>query len=543
MRKLAVIELLSAHRLEQFKHVRVSEIDTSIKELYRMGKTNQPDEAVEITSWVEQLTLNIITRMVSGKRYFDRSSAVQDPGAGNFRRAIKEFMYVSGNFFSSDVIPYPPLTWVDWGGKLRKVKRVMRDLDDIVQSWIDEHVVERRERGEREEGDEEDFIDVMLSKIEEGGNYGHTRETMIKATVLNLILAGADTGSINLTWILSILLNNRPALARAQEEIDTQIGKTRWVEECDVKNLVYLQAILKEALRLYPPGPLSVPHLATADCEIGGYHIPKGTRLLPNVWKLHRDPRVWPDPEKFAPERWLAGNHAAGLDVSGKNFEYGPFGAGRRSCPGLTLAMQMAQLALARLVQGFEFATPGDEAVDMSEGLGITLPKNLILAGADTGSINLTWILSILLNNRPALARAQEEIDAQIGKTRWVEECDVKNLVYLQAILHRDPRVWPDPEKFAPERWLAGNHAAGLDVSGKNFEYGPFGAGRRSCPGLTLAMQMAQLALARLVQGFEFATPGDEAVDMSEGMGITLPKAKPIEVLITPRLASDLYEG
>ncbi|KAI8574227.1 hypothetical protein RHMOL_Rhmol01G0338400 [Rhododendron molle] len=319
IRKLVVIELLSAHRLEQFKHIRVSEIDTSIKELYRLGKINQPDEAVEITSWVEQLTLNIITRMISGKRYFDRSGAVQDPGAGNFRRAIKEYMYASGNFFSSDVIPYPPLTWVDWGGQLRNVKRIVRELDDIIQR--------------------------------------------------------ADTVSVNLIWLLSILLNNRPALARAQEEIDAQIGKTRWVEECDVKNLVYLQAIVKEALRLYPPGPLSVPHQATADCEIGGYHIPKGTRLLPNVWKLHRDPRVWPDPEKFAPERWLAGNHAAGLDVSGKSFEYGPFGAGRRSCPGLTLAMQVAQLALARLVQGFEFATLGDEAVDMSEGLGITLPK------------------------------------------------------------------------------------------------------------------------------------------------------------------------
>jgi hypothetical protein len=179
-----VIELFSAHRLEQFKHIRVSEIVASIKELYHLGKTNQPDEAVEITSWVEQLTLNIISRMLSGKRYFDRSGAVQDPGARNFRRAIKEYMYVSADFSSSDVIPYPPLTWVDWDGKLRKVKRVMRELDDIIQSWIDEHVVERRERGEREEGDDEDFIDVMLSKIEEGGKYGHTKETIIKATVV-----------------------------------------------------------------------------------------------------------------------------------------------------------------------------------------------------------------------------------------------------------------------------------------------------------------------------------------------------------------------
>ncbi|XP_058185709.1 nicotine N-demethylase CYP82E4-like [Rhododendron vialii] len=373
MRKLVAVELLSAHRLELFKHVRVSEIDSSIKQLYSLSKTNRPDEeALAIIPWLEQLTLNIITRMVSGRRYFDRTGA-QDPGAGNFRRVIKEFMYLSGVFVLADVIPFPPLAWVDLGGKLRNVKRVMRELDGIVQSWIEEHVGERR-GGEREE-DEEDFIDVMLSGIDEGGSCGHTRETIIKGTILNLILAGSDTTSINLTWVLSNLLNNRPALTRAQEEIDTQIGKTRWVEESDVKSLVYLQAIVKETLRLYPPGPLSVPHQATEDCEIGGYNIPKGTRVFPNLWKLHRDPRVWPDPEEFLPERWLAGNHAAGLDVSGKNFEFGPFGSGRRSCPGATFAMQVTQLTLARLIQGFELATPGNKAVDMSEGLGITLPK------------------------------------------------------------------------------------------------------------------------------------------------------------------------
>ncbi|KAH7862337.1 hypothetical protein Vadar_003392 [Vaccinium darrowii] len=371
MRKLVVIELLSTHRLELLKNVRISEIDTTIKQLYRLSKTNQPNVPLEINPWLEQLTLNIITRMVSGKRYFDRTGGVQDPGAANFRRVIKEYMYWSGTFFWSDVIPFPPLRWVDLGGKLRNVKRVMRELDAIFQSWIEEHV----EMTEREEGDEKDFIDVMLSKIDDGGSYGHSRETIIKATILTIILAGSDTTSINLTWILSILLNNRPALDRAQEEIDTRIGKTRWVEESDIKNLAYLQGIVKETLRLYPPGPLSVPHQATEDCEIGGYHIPKGTRVFPNVWKLHRDPRVWTDPEKFVPERWLEGNHAAGLDVSGSNFEFGPFGSGRRSCPGATFAMQVTHLTLARLIQGFDFATPGNEPVDMTEGLGVTLPK------------------------------------------------------------------------------------------------------------------------------------------------------------------------
>ncbi|KAE9445456.1 hypothetical protein C3L33_22646, partial [Rhododendron williamsianum] len=365
-----MVELLSTHRLELFKHLRVSEIDTAIKQLYRLSKTNHPNGTLIMNPWFEQLTLSIVTRIISGKRYFDRTVGMQHPGAANFTRVIKEFMFWSGSFLWSDVIPFPPLRWIDLGWKLRTVKRVMREMDVIIQSWIEEHV----ERREREEGDE-DFIDVLLSKIDDGGSYGHSKETIIKATALGIILAGSDTSSVGLTWLLSNLLNNRPALTRVQEEIDTQIGKTRWVEEFEIKNLVYLQAIIKETLRLYPPGPLSFPHLATEDCEIGGYHIPKGTRLFPNIWKLHRDPRVWPDPEKFVPERWLEGNHAAGLDVYGSTYEFSPFGTGRRSCPGNTFAMQVTQLTLARLIQGFEFATPGNEPVDMSEGWGVTLPK------------------------------------------------------------------------------------------------------------------------------------------------------------------------
>ncbi|KAE9444740.1 hypothetical protein C3L33_23362, partial [Rhododendron williamsianum] len=371
MRKLVVGELLSTHRLELFKHVRVFEINTAIKRLYRLSKTNHPNGTLIISPWIEQLTLSIITRIISGKRYLDKTDGVQDPEAANFKRVIKEFMHWTGNFFWSDVIPFPPLRWVDLGGKLRNVKRVMRELDVLFQRLIEDRV----ERRGREEGDEKDFIDVMLSKLDDGGSYGHPKETIVKATAMGLILAASDTTAVNLTWLLSILLNNRPALIRVQEEIDTQIGKTRWVEESEIKNLVYLQAIVKETLRLYPPGPLSFPHQATEDCEIGGYHIPKGTRLYPNVWKLHRDPRVWPDPEKFVPERWLEGNHAAGLDVYGSNYEFGPFGSGRRSCPGSMFAMQVSQLALARLIQGFEFATPGNEPVDMSEGVGATLPK------------------------------------------------------------------------------------------------------------------------------------------------------------------------
>nr|CAN63328.1 hypothetical protein VITISV_012723 [Vitis vinifera] len=190
---------------------------------------------------------------------------------------------------------------------------------------------------------------------------------------MNLILAGYDTTSITLTWALSLLLNNRHALKKAQAELEIHVGKHRQVDGSDIKNLVYLQAIVKETLRLYPPGPLSVPHEAMEDCTVAGFHIQAGTRLLVNLWKLHRDPRVWLDPLEFQPERFLT-NHA-GLDVRGKNYELLPFGSGRRVCPGISFALELTHLALARLLHGFELGVVADSPVDMTEGPGLSAPK------------------------------------------------------------------------------------------------------------------------------------------------------------------------
>lgn len=115
-----------------------------------------------------------------------------------------------------------------------------------------------------------------------------------------------------------------------------------------------------------------MPHEATEDCVVAGYPIPKGTRIFINLWKLHRDPSVWSDPETFEPERFMTTH--SNMDASGQHYEYIPFGSGRRSCPGAVLALQVGQLTLGRLLQGFDLARLSEE-VDMTEGLGINLPK------------------------------------------------------------------------------------------------------------------------------------------------------------------------
>lgn len=189
-----------------------------------------------------------------------------------------------------------------------------------------------------------------------------------------MLLDGVDTIAVHLIWVLSEMLNNRHVMKLAQEEIDAKVGTERLVEDSDIENLVYLQAVVKETLRLHPPLPFLVPHEAMEDCTVCGYHIPKGTQLYVNVWRLHRDPEIWSEPEKFLPERFLTSSIEADM-ASNRQFQFIPFGYGRRSCPGMLYAMRVTHLTVARLLQGFNFSTLSNAALDMTEGLGITLPR------------------------------------------------------------------------------------------------------------------------------------------------------------------------
>ena len=189
-----------------------------------------------------------------------------------------------------------------------------------------------------------------------------------------LIAGGTDTTSITLTWAISLLLNNPHVLRKAQEELDTHVGKERLVNEMDISKLVYLQAIVKETLRLYPAAPLSGQRQFIQDSILGGYHIPKGTRLLLNLTKIQRDPRVWLNPTEFQPSRFLT--TYKDVDVKGKHFVLTPFGGGRRICPGAAFALQVLPLTLANFLHKFQLSTPSNSPIDMSKSFGITNIKS-----------------------------------------------------------------------------------------------------------------------------------------------------------------------
>ncbi|TXG69156.1 hypothetical protein EZV62_004091 [Acer yangbiense] len=368
IRKIAITEMMSTHRVETLKHVRSSAIDTFIRDL-NMVCQDQAPKVVIMSELMEHLTFSMNLKLIAGKQFSGRDYAEENSDACRIKRAIKEAVYLSGVFVVGDAIPW--LDWMDFQG-VGSMKRTFKEIDSVLGSWLEQHLLTKAKDSER------DFMDVLLSKLSNDDDVAsmssHTRDTIVKATAFILIFTGAESTLVAMTWVVSLLLNHPKALRAAQEELDKQVGREKWVQESDIKNLKYLQAIVKETLRLNPPGPVTGLREAMEDCQIAGYNIPKGTRLIVNIWKLHRDPRLWEDPCKFQPERFLT-THANVDYVNGLHFGYMPFSFGRRSCPGMALGLQVVHLVLARLIQGFDLSTVGGMEVDMQEGLGIDLPK------------------------------------------------------------------------------------------------------------------------------------------------------------------------
>ncbi|KAJ4947954.1 hypothetical protein NE237_014202 [Protea cynaroides] len=369
IRKIVTFELLSNRRLEMLKHVRATEIKAFIKDLY---KCSQNAFLVDMKKWFGDLTLNIITRMVAGKRYFGARSSANDAEEGLLLQGgVRDFSHYMGLFVVSDAFPF--LEGLDLQGYEKAMKRTAKNLDSVIAGWLMEHKQKRLSADYDKAKSDQDFMDVLISIMENSKIDDFDADTVIKATCLNMILGGNDTTLVTFTWVLSLLLNNRHVLKRAQDELDIHVGRQRQVDESDIVKLEYLQAIVKETLRLYPVVPLAAAHEAIEDCTIAGYHVPVGTRVIPNLYKIHRDPRIWSDPSEFQPERFLTRH--VNIDLRGQHFEFIPFGSGRRMCPGISFALQVLHLGLAHLVHGFQFTTSSDEPVDMTESPGITNMK------------------------------------------------------------------------------------------------------------------------------------------------------------------------
>ncbi|KAK9145506.1 hypothetical protein Sjap_005409 [Stephania japonica] len=320
IRKIATVELFSARRIGMLKPVRQSEVSLWMKGLHE--KAQKP---------IGRIDIQLANANGRRKAYYGSNVAKADEKmAGLFRHAVQQFNYHLGNSEMYDALPF--MAWLDFKGDAKAMRNTQKDLDYIMQTWLDEHRVKADQMRGDAINNTRDFLDVLVM-MEKTGQFSsaiNDIDTTIKALALTQLVAGVDSMANTMVWVLALLLNNPEMLAKAQDELDTKVGKDRLVEESDIPNLNYLQALLKETLRMYPVGPLLVPHEAMEDCHVVGYFVPRGTGLFINAWTIQRDPNVWAEPDRFNPERFLTTH--VDMDVKGQNHELLPFGSGRRSC-------------------------------------------------------------------------------------------------------------------------------------------------------------------------------------------------------------------
>uniref|UniRef100_J3LWB5 Cytochrome P450 n=2 Tax=Oryza brachyantha TaxID=4533 RepID=J3LWB5_ORYBR len=260
-------------------------------------------------------------------------------------------------------------------------RRTARQITWIYQ-LIDGHVVRRRRSRETNcrTAREEDLLDVMLDMSEEQQNNDDESSLtvnlgVIRAFMADLLMAGSETSSAVIEWAMAELLQNPQTMTKLQEELKRVIGSKTHIDEEDIDQLPYLQAVVKETHRLHPAIPLLL-YKAAVPVEIQGYTIPEETAVIVNVWAIHNDPEIWTEPEKFMPERFV--QKEISLSSGSTNMELIPFSAGRWFCLGYPLANRMLHVILASLVHQFEWTLPEEvvkknNGVDMAEMFGITL--------------------------------------------------------------------------------------------------------------------------------------------------------------------------
>ncbi|KAL7590316.1 hypothetical protein Lser_V15G38575 [Lactuca serriola] len=361
MKKLIMSELLNGRTLDLLLPVRQDEINRFMNMLSQNAKLGMP---VDLKGELFKLTNNVISRMIVSERCSEDENE-----ASNMMKLVTEITEISGRFNLADYIWF--CKNLDLQGFGKRLKELHPLYDKLVERIIREHEEERRKKKDKDEV--KDLLDILLNVSEDDSMELKVSRENIKAFILNLFVAGSDSSALTIEWGLAELINHPRVMKKATEEIDRVVGKKRILEESDIPNLPYLQAIVKETLRLHPTAPI-IPRTSTEDCVVGGYHIPSKTTVFVNVWALGRDPENWKDPLEFNPERF----EGSQVDVRGQHFQMLPFGSGRRMCPGMSLAMQIAQVALGAMLQCFEWKAGqhGDTArVDMKEGPGITLPR------------------------------------------------------------------------------------------------------------------------------------------------------------------------
>ncbi|KAJ1270634.1 hypothetical protein BS78_06G067700 [Paspalum vaginatum] len=362
LRRVSVQELLGARRVRSFRRVREGEARRLVAGL----AAATPGEAVNVGERVAALTTDATMRVVMGDRFERREE---------FLRAIEEGGRLIAGLNLGDLFPSSRLVKL-FSRTADQVMAIHEKTFELMDCAVRQHEESRAAMASMTtEEDGEDILEVLLRIHKEGGLEVPLTMDIVKAVILDLFSGGSDTTATTIEWAMSELMRNPRAMEKAQAEVRSRLRGKAAVTEDDLHDLTYLKLVIKETLRLHPALPLLLPRECTEDRKVMGYDVPKGTTVLVNAWAIGRDPESWDDDAHvFWPERFEDGK----VNFKGTDFEFVPFGAGRRMCPGVAFAHAIVELVLASLLYHFDWKLPGGMApseLDMTEKMGMTVRR------------------------------------------------------------------------------------------------------------------------------------------------------------------------
>uniref|UniRef100_A0A3Q0SUV5 Cytochrome P450, family 17, subfamily A, polypeptide 1 n=1 Tax=Amphilophus citrinellus TaxID=61819 RepID=A0A3Q0SUV5_AMPCI len=251
---------------------------------------------------------------------------------------------------------------------LSLLKQCVSIRDKLLQRKYDEHKADYNDHVQR------DLIDALL-RAKRSAENNNTAEISVESvglsddhllmTVGDIFGAGVETTTTVLKWAITYLIHHPEVQSRIQHELDRKVGDNRTPQLTDRGNLPYLEATIREVLRIRPVAPLLIPHVALCDTSIGDFTVRKGARVIINLWSLHHDDKEWKNPELFDPGRFL-NSEGTGLTIPSSS--YLPFGAGLRVCLGEALAKMELFLFLSWILQRFTLSVPPGHSLPSLEG-------------------------------------------------------------------------------------------------------------------------------------------------------------------------------
>ncbi|CAD6219020.1 unnamed protein product [Miscanthus lutarioriparius] len=343
LRAVCTNHLFSARALDATRAAREEGVRQLVACLGRHAGAGD-GEAVDVGRAVFSCVLNLVSRALFSE---DVVADLSSDRAQELEMLVRDTVEEVTKPNLSDL--FPVLARLDLQGRRRRSAEFVARFYDFFDPIIARRV-EARGSGEKID---DDFLDVLLQL--------HSMDQLslqtIKSFLLDLFAAGTDTNAITVEWTMAELLRHPAVMSKVRAELRDALGSKPHPDESDIGRLPYLRAVVMESMRLHPPSPMLMPHLAMADgAEVGGFEVPAGTKVIINLWAIMRDPATWAEPEAFSPERFVGASDA---DFRGKDrLEFMPFGAGRRACPGTPMATRVVTLLLASMLHAFEWKLP-----------------------------------------------------------------------------------------------------------------------------------------------------------------------------------------